>query len=132
MTISPATGSHVDHTRVPDRTLWFYRGRLQHRIYDLIVEEFYRQEDLGEITKAAVARRLGRRPEQITRWLAAPSNWELDTISDLLVGLRVPPVLTIEGLPVAPGPQQAADEIAAAGALEAPPRPREPAVSPAG
>lgn len=122
MTTSPASESRVDRTRVPDGTLWFYRGRVQDRLYDLIVQEFYRQEDAGEITKAALAQRLGRRPEQITRWLAAPSNLTLDTISDLLVGLRVPPVLTIEGLPFAPAvaqepvdeTQQVIDDIAAA------------------
>ena len=114
MTISPASDSPVDQTRVPERTLWFYRGRLQHRIYDLIVQEFYRQEDAGLVNRAALARRLNKRPEQITRWLAAPSNWTLDTISDLLVGLRVPPVLSVGGLPVIqPDVAQSATELSA-------------------
>jgi hypothetical protein len=38
------------------------------------------------LNKAEFARRIGRAPEQITRWLAAPGNWELDTISDFLLG----------------------------------------------
>jgi hypothetical protein len=73
---------------------------LQTTVHDLIVEEFYRQEDAGQITRTALAYRLGRKKEQITRWLAAPSNLTLDTLSDLLVGLRVLPKLTIDGVPM--------------------------------
>lgn len=109
MTTSPATDP-ADRTRVPDKTLWFYQGRVEETIYDLIVGEFYRQEDAGLISKAVLAKRLGRRPEQISRWLAAPSNLTLDTISDLLVGLRVSPILTIEGLPFVPSAQEAAPD----------------------
>jgi hypothetical protein len=37
--------------------------------------------------KAKLARRLDKRPEQITRWLSEPGNLTFDTLSDLLLGL---------------------------------------------
>ena len=36
------------------------------------------------INKAYIARRLGKRPEVVGRWLTAPGNWELDTLAELL------------------------------------------------
>ena len=38
------------------------------------------------ITKAELADRLGKGPDQINHWLATPGNWTLDTLSDLLFG----------------------------------------------
>ena len=35
----------------------------------------------------AVARRMGRRPEVVSRMLGAPGNWRLDTVSDLLFAI---------------------------------------------
>ncbi len=40
------------------------------------------------LTRSKLAKRLGKRPEQITRWLAAPGNLTLDTISDLLLTMN--------------------------------------------
>jgi transcriptional regulator with XRE-family HTH domain len=40
------------------------------------------------LTKATLARRLGKAPEQITRWLASPGNLRLDTVSDILLAMR--------------------------------------------
>jgi hypothetical protein len=40
------------------------------------------------LTKAELSKRLGRAPEQITRWLAAPGNLRLDTVSDLLLAMN--------------------------------------------
>jgi hypothetical protein len=51
------------------------------------LSEFARQEREDKITKAELARRIGRKPEQITRWLGSSGNWTLDTISDLLLGM---------------------------------------------
>lgn len=64
-------------------TLAYFRERQRNRIHDLVLGEFLK----SGISKAAFARRIGRKPEQITRWLAAPGNWELDTISDFLLAI---------------------------------------------
>ena len=72
---------------IPLEKLAYFRARLQDRIYDLIVREFLRKVEAGEITKADLAERIDKDPAQITRYLASPSNWTLDTISDLLLGI---------------------------------------------
>ena len=41
-----------------------------------------------------MARRIHKRPEQITRLLGAPGNWTLDTVSDLLLGMGFEPELS--------------------------------------
>jgi hypothetical protein len=61
----------------------YFRERQRNRIHELVLGEFLR----SGLSKADFARRIGRAPEQITRWLAAPGNWELDTISDFLLGI---------------------------------------------
>ncbi|MEC7593676.1 MAG: hypothetical protein VYA64_09600, partial [Pseudomonadota bacterium] len=39
------------------------------------------------LTQAELARRMGRRPEVVSRMLGAPGNWRLDTVSDLLFAI---------------------------------------------
>jgi hypothetical protein len=65
----------------------------------LVVEEFQKQEAAGLLSKADVARRIHRKPEQITRWLGAPGNWELETVSDLLLAIsKAEPKVTLSEL----------------------------------
>ncbi len=67
---------------ISEGTLAYFRERQRNRIHELVLKEFLH----SGLTKAEFARRIGKKPEQITRWLAAPGNWELDTISDFLLG----------------------------------------------
>lgn len=69
------------------QTLWYFRARLQTLVYDLVLGEFIRLSEKEGLKKADLARRLQKPPEQITRWLGAPGNWELDTVSDLLLAM---------------------------------------------
>lgn len=39
------------------------------------------------LTQAKLARRIGKTADVISRWLGAPSNMTIDTISDLLLGI---------------------------------------------
>jgi hypothetical protein len=64
-------------------TLAYFRERQRIRIHELVISEFLK----SGISKADFARRIRKDPAQITRWLANPGNWELDTISDFLVGI---------------------------------------------
>ncbi len=62
----------------------FVRARNRNKAHSALLEEFVR----SEISKAELAEMLGKRPEQITRWLAGPGNLTLDTLSDLFFALR--------------------------------------------
>jgi hypothetical protein len=78
---------HLDNAPIPIRTRAFYRARLRRVLHELVFREFRRREQAGQLNKAILARRLGKRPEQVTRWLGTPGNWTLDTVSDLLLGM---------------------------------------------
>ncbi|MCL4679186.1 MAG: hypothetical protein KJ017_11415 [Alphaproteobacteria bacterium] len=65
----------------------YFRERQRNKLFDVIVGCFLKKEKLGKLTRAELARRLGKRPEQITRWLSTPGNWTLDTISDLTLAI---------------------------------------------
>jgi hypothetical protein len=72
---------------IPKSKLAFFRERFRDHLYELVVDEFLKQERDGLLTKADVARRIHREPAQITRWLGAPGNWEIETVSDLLLAI---------------------------------------------
>jgi hypothetical protein len=61
----------------------YFRARNRNNAYHTVIREF---QDSG-LSQATVARRLGKRPEIISRLLGAPGNWTLDTISDLLFAI---------------------------------------------
>lgn len=90
MTTSPKTSflSEVENGEpIPLGKLAYLRERQRNRLYSFIVKKFLEQEKKSGLTRAELARRINRRPEQVTRWLGAPGNWTLDTVADLLVGI---------------------------------------------
>ena len=77
-------------------TLAYFRQRLRNRLYQLVLTEFLEQAEKKKLTKVDLARRIGRpTPSQITRWLAAPGNWTIDTISDLMLAMGTEPELGV-------------------------------------
>ena len=64
----------------------YFQERLRGRLYDLVMDQVEKYRERGG-TRADLAKRVGKRPEQITRWLSGPGNLTLDTLSDLLLGL---------------------------------------------
>jgi hypothetical protein len=67
--------------------LVYYRERTRNRVYATVISLFSRLVETRKLTKAELAFRLQKEPAQITRWLGGPSNWTLDTISDLLLAM---------------------------------------------
>src|SRR5438552_2278882 len=92
----------LDESPIPERTLAYFRRRLRHELHELVVREFHRRAEQVGYTKRRLAERLDKRPEQITRWLGAPGNWRLDTVSDLLVGMGIDPRRVVAALPAEP------------------------------
>ena len=84
--------SAISGTRIPKYWIAYFRENFKGEINDQILEVF----KSSGLTKADIARKLERRPEQVTRWLSAPCNLEADTISDLALSLGFMPRIRFE------------------------------------
>lgn len=88
---SSATNSILSEKRERDRlsapTRAYFQNRTKNRFYDLVLTKFRIEADAGRLTKAQLARRMGKKPEAINRLLASPANWGLETLSDLLLAI---------------------------------------------
>jgi ParB-like chromosome segregation protein Spo0J len=64
----------------------YFQGRLRNNLFIATLSLFLEKKKSG-FTRADLARRLGKKPEQVTRWLAGPGNIKIDTLSDLLLAM---------------------------------------------
>lgn len=78
-TLSKPTGDD----RIPNSTFAYLRARNRHRLYSVIIDLFQK----SGLTQAELARRSGKPPETICRWLATPGNLRIDSLSDLLFAI---------------------------------------------
>src|SRR5436309_2052974 len=76
---------------IPESTRAFFRERLRIRLHQFLLAEFVRRSRATGLTRKALAARIEKYPESITRWLGAPGNMELDTLSDLLLAMGLEP-----------------------------------------
>lgn len=65
----------------------YFRQRQKNKVFQSVAAFFAKQAEERGLTKKELARLLDKDPAQITRWLSGPGNWELDTISDLLLAM---------------------------------------------
>ncbi len=56
---------------IPGPKRAYFQQRLQNRIFNFLLEKFIGAQKDG-LTKAALARRIGKTPDIINRWLGAP------------------------------------------------------------
>jgi transcriptional regulator with XRE-family HTH domain len=73
---------------IPKGKLAYMGASLCNLFHQAILLEFEKAEKLG-LTKRELARRIGKKPEQITRWLSYPSNLTLETAGEILLGVGV-------------------------------------------
>jgi transcriptional regulator with XRE-family HTH domain len=60
---------------------------LKNRVFEALVALYAEEAETQGLTRKEVAERLKRDPAVVSRWLRAPSNLTLDTISDLLLAV---------------------------------------------
>jgi hypothetical protein len=84
---STISSEKADLDTLSPRTVNYFRARFRNRMYDLVLSKFREKAESESLTKARIAKRLRRRPEVVNRLLAAPGNWTLDTLSDLLLAI---------------------------------------------
>jgi hypothetical protein len=89
MTTSQKGSTLSDTGPISEKRLAYFRRRLQNRFHAVILKAFAQQEEENGLNQKELARRIRRKPEVVNRWLSAAANWELDTISDLLLGMEV-------------------------------------------
>jgi hypothetical protein len=89
MSMSPITflSDVLGGESVPKGKLAYFRARLSNLLHEVVLKRFMELERDEGFTRADLARRIGRKPEQVTRWLGSPGNWTLETVSDLLAGM---------------------------------------------
>lgn len=84
--------SAINEDKISKYWASFFREHFRGEINDQLIESF----EASGLSKADIARKLDRRPEQITRWLSAPCNLEIDTISDLALSMGLVPKIRLE------------------------------------
>ena len=88
---------------IPSAVRAYFGQRLRGRIYQLVLESFLRAEKRG-LTKARLARRIGKTPDVVNRWLGSPSNLQIDTLSDLMLGIAAEEVHLTSASPFGQSP----------------------------
>ena len=68
-------------------TKYYFRQRNRNRLYDVVVHAAEESAILSGTRRKDIAETLNIPPSQVTRLLSGPSNWECDTISDLLFAI---------------------------------------------
>lgn len=80
--------SDVLHSgRIPAEKLAYFQTRLAGRVHQALLKAFEVLERDSGLSRKVLARRIGRSPEQITRWFSYPGNLTLGTASDIFAGL---------------------------------------------
>lgn len=67
------------------RDVAYYRQRQKNRVFGDLVSFLAKEMEERGITKKDLAAALAKDPAQITRLFSGPSNFELDTLSDILL-----------------------------------------------
>lgn len=75
--------------KIPLGVRAYFQEQARNELHELVLEEFLRQEEAKVISRAELARRIEKAPEQITRWLGTPGNWTIHTAVDLCLGMGV-------------------------------------------
>lgn len=93
--LTPSFSEIPEGDPIPAEILAYFQQKLRNALHQLVLREWIKRQHDG-VSRKDLARRIGKKPEQITRWLGTPSNWTLDTLSDLLTGMGIEPQINTE------------------------------------
>jgi transcriptional regulator with XRE-family HTH domain len=79
-------GAGADGEPISKSKLVYLQERLRGRFFDFLLSKFEEARENG-LSQAKLARRIRKSPEVINRWLSAPANLTLESISDLFAGI---------------------------------------------
>jgi hypothetical protein len=69
--------------KISEGVFGYLTARVRQRAYDIVIREFKK----SGITQAQLARRWGKDPAIVSRFLARPGNWEIDTYTEALFAI---------------------------------------------
>jgi len=72
---------------ISEEGLAYLEQRALGQFYDYVLSKFEEEEAKSALSKAKLARRIRRGPDQINRLLASPGNWTIGTVARLLAGI---------------------------------------------
>ena len=58
---------------IPEAKRVYFQTRLRNRVFNFILKKFLEEQGKG-LTKAALARRIGKTPDIVNRWLGGPGG----------------------------------------------------------
>jgi hypothetical protein len=79
----PSEPFNIDAEIISDGTFAYFCSRNRMQAFSVVNQEFER----SGITKAELAKRMGKGQDRVCRLLGAPGNWTLDTVSELLLAI---------------------------------------------
>lgn len=79
----PQLSKPIRGERIDLYLLAYARARNKNRAHSLVLD----QVEKSDLSRADIAKMLGKDPAQITRWLGSAGNLTLDTLSDLLLAI---------------------------------------------
>lgn len=102
MTTSPLTlwksAAFPNDNEISPIARGYFHGLSQEEAHEVVLSVYLEESKAGRLNKATIARRLGKSPSQITRWLGAPGNLTTETYTDLLIAMGYKPKYGAEKL----------------------------------
>ena len=78
----------LDGENIPDSAFVYFRGRLLNRVHSLLLQAYRKRCNERGLKQKDLARLIHRSTAVINRHIGLPGNWTLNTVADLLLGLR--------------------------------------------